>query len=310
MAERFLISRLSSLGDVVCSLPAAGALKKAFPQSELVWVVDPRFAGIAHSCRHIDKVVEVRPKLSPKSWPIIEGEFDAALDLQGLLKSGLVLKRTKAKLKVGYHWQREGTWLFSERVIPDPSSLHVVDQYVDVARSVGGMADTADFGLVPHQNALESVRAKLPDGRPFVAMNGGAGWATKRWPPDRFAVLIDMLAAQGIHCVLIGGPTDDDRQVGQEIAGRCSSQPSLLIGQTSMIELVALLSLAKGHVGGDTGSSHLAAGLGVPAVGLYSITKPARSCPYGQIDRCKYDGRGLAYIEPKAVYATLMEAMT
>ncbi len=309
MAERFLISRLSSLGDVVCSLPAAGALKKAFPESEVVWAVDPRFAGIARSCRHIDQVLEVKPKLKPDTWPVIEGEFDAALDLQGLLKSGLVLKGAQAKAKVGYHWQREGAWLFSERVIPDPSSLHVVDQYVDVARAVGGEADVADFGLVPGEDALESIRAKLGDLGSFVVMNGGAGWVTKRWPPAHFAKLVDLLAQQGVKSVLIGGATADDKQVGEEIASRSQAKPKVLIGGTSIAELVALLSLAKAHVAGDTGSSHLAAGLGIPAIGLYSITKPVRSCPYGQIDRCHYDARGLSYIKPESVYTTLMEAM-
>lgn len=309
MPERFLISRLSSLGDVVCSLPAAGALKQAFPESEIVWAVDPRFAGIVRSCQHVDEVLEVKPKLKPDSWPKIEGEFDAALDLQGLLKSGLVLKGSKAKVKVGYHWQREGAWLFSSRVVPDPSSLHVVDQYVDVARAVGGEADRADFGLEPLPESLASVQTKLNSDRPFVVMNGGAGWVTKRWPPAHFAALIDLLADQGMDTVLIGGKSDDDLGVQAEIERNCKSSPKLLAGQTSIPELVALLSLAKAHVGGDTGSSHIAAALGIPAIGLYSITKPVRSCPYGQIERCQYDARGLAYIQPEQVFRTLMESM-
>jgi heptosyltransferase I len=309
LAERFLISRLSSLGDVVCSLPAAGALKRAFPESSVVWAVDPRFAGIVRSCRFVDEVVEVKPSFKKETWPVFEGEFDAALDLQGLLKSALVLKGAKSKTKVGYHWQREGAWLFSERVIPDPSSFHVVDQYVDVARAVGGDADIAEFGLQPTPEAVESIRPKIPQDAPFVVLNGGAGWVTKRWPPERFSSLIDSLDAIGYRSALIGGRTDDDQQVGKAIEEAAKSKPVNLIGQTSILELVALLSLAKGHVGGDTGSSHLAAGLGIPAIGLYSITKPVRSCPYGQIDRCHYDARGLAHIEPDQVLSSLREAM-
>lgn len=333
MPERFLISRLSSLGDVVCSLPAAGALKRAFPKSEVVWAVDPRFAGIVQSCRHVDQVLEVKPKLKPDSWPTVEGEFDAALDLQGLLKSGLVLKGSKAKVKVGYHWQREGAWLFSSRVIPHPSSLHVVDQYVDVARAVGGETDRADFGLEPLPEAVLSVQSKLNesaealvrqsnlgdeavevlgsrlDRGEFVVMNGGAGWATKRWPTTHFSQLIDMLGEASFSTVLIGGSAIDDKVVAAEIFAQSQFKPIPMTGQTSITELVALLSLAKAHVGGDTGSSHLAAGLGIPAIGLYSITKPIRSCPYGQIERCQYDPRGLAYIQPDQVFSTLMESI-
>lgn len=100
---RFLISRLSSLGDVVCSLPAAGALKAAFPDSKIAWVVDPRFAEVVECCRHVDEVVRAKPGFSPSTWPRWEGEFEAALDLQGLLKSALPVARAKAKRKLGYH---------------------------------------------------------------------------------------------------------------------------------------------------------------------------------------------------------------
>jgi len=305
MGERYLISRLSSLGDVVCTLPVAAALKATKPDATITWAVDPRFAGIVECCRFVDEVVRCSPKFDPKTWPKLEGEFDAALDMQGLLKSALVVRNAKAKDKAGYHWQREGAWLFSSRVLPDSSSIHIVDQYVDVARAVGGQADRADFGLQPNPDDLQNLKSKIPN--EMVVMNGGAGWVTKRWPPAHFAKLIDSLAERGIQTVLMGGKTDKD--VAAEIASQATHKPLDLVGQTSVRELVALLSLAKAHVGGDTGSSHLAAGIGIPAIGLYSITKPARSCPYGQVERCHYDPRGLSFIEPEAVAMTVLEAI-
>jgi len=311
MTKRFLVSRLSSLGDVVCTLPVAGSLKAAYPDSHLAWAVDPRFAGIVECCRFVDEVVRCKPRPEPSSWPKIEGEFDAALDMQGLLKSAIVVARAKAKEKVGYHWQREGSWLFSSRVLPDPTSLHIVDQYIDVARTLGGSDESPSFGLLPSSDDVASMKAKLgPLEGGFVAMNGGAGWVTKRWPPAHFAALIDQLAEQGIASVLLGGKAEDDRSVARAIADAAKHKPIDLVGETSVRELVALLSLAKAHVGGDTGSSHLAAAVGIPAIGLYSITKPVRSCPYGQIDRCHYNPAGLRYIEPEAVARTVLEAIS
>jgi ADP-heptose:LPS heptosyltransferase len=73
--------------------------------------------------------------------------------------------------------------------------------------------------------------------------------------------------------------------------------------------LVALVLLGVAHVGGDTGSTHLAAALGRPAISVYSVTKPHRSCPYGQIDRCLYDPVSLANIKPNAVLNLLAEAV-
>lgn len=322
MGPRFLISRLSSLGDVACTLPVAGTLKAAFPESEIVWVADPRFSGVVECCTSVDRVVLAKPGLHPKTWPPVEGDFDAALDLQGLLKSAIPIGRAKAKLKLGYHWQREGAWLFSNPVVPDPTSYHIVDQYVDVARAaisrlganlpMSPASAPNPFALRPKDEDLASVRAKLAEvgisGR-FVAMNAGAGWATKRWPASFFAEAVDALARTGVQTVLLGGKAPADREAADAVASASKNKPADLLGKTSVRELIALLSLADAHLGGDTGSTHLMAALGKPAVGLYSITRPKRSCPYGQIDRCHYDPDSLANIAASPVVESLKEAL-
>lgn len=306
--KRFLIARLSALGDTVCSLPAAVALKKAFPDCHITWAVDPRFAGIVECCSAIDEVVRIE-----KLFTRIAGRFDAALDLQGLLKSGLLVGLARAKEKVGFHWQREGTGFFSRRVPPDPTSWHVVDQYVDVARALGGEMDRAEFAFAPKHDDVLSVRRKLKEkgvtGR-FVLMNAGAGWVTKRWQPEKFAALADRLQDElGLPTVLLGGKAEADVAAAQEVLSTARCKPVSLVGETGVRELVALVRLASLHVGGDTGSTHLAAALDVPAVGLYGLTRPQRSCPYGQIDRCHHDLRGLSYIEVGPVWETVKMAL-
>ncbi len=305
---KFLISRLSSLGDIVCSLPAASALKAGFPDSEVTWIVSETFFEIPSCCAAIDIVVPIAKKRVMALYtnpPSGKAEYEAALDLQGLFKSASMIVGAKAKRKVGYHWQREGSALFSQAVVPDPTSLHVVDQYVDVARAVGGVADRAEFALVPDPEATILIRQRL--GSNFVALNPGAAWTVKQWPPQRFAQLADMLSGEGFTVVLIGGK---ESVAAAEVEKLCKSKPINLSGETSLAELVALIGLAKAHVGGDTGSSHIAAALGIPAVGLYSATRPERSCPYGQIDRCHYDPRGLDYIEAADVFKTVREAIS
>ncbi len=308
MAASFLVSRLSSLGDVICTLPVVAALKDGFPDAKITWVVDPRFAGIVECCPLVDSVIRERPKLKIGALPKVQGEFDVALDMQGLLKSALIIATANAKRKVGYHWQREGSWLFSERIIPDPTSIHIVDQYVDVARAVGGIADEAQFKLEPHENDVPNVQAKLADAGvsgPYWIINPGAAWVTKRWPAPSFGAICDWLSERGIAPVLIGGPTEADKETARSVIEHCTKPVANLCGQTSVRELVALLASAKGHVGGDTGSSHLAAALGIPAIGLYSITKPARSCPYGQIQRCLYHADSLSMIPTQDVILEL-----
>ncbi|MEZ0326815.1 MAG: glycosyltransferase family 9 protein [Fimbriimonas sp.] len=286
----------------------AVALKRAFPESHITWLVDPRFAGVVECCEAVDEVIKTKPNL--KNIPRYDREFEAALDMQGLLKSALGIARAKAKRKVGYHWQREGSFLFSERILPDPSSFHIVDQYVDVARAIGAEMDKAEFALKPKEEDILSVRAKLKakglSGR-FIVMNAGAGWATKRWPPKHFAQVIDAL---DLPTVLVGGKAEADRQAADEVIRACTNKPHDLLGETNIKELVALLRLASAHVGGDTGSTHIAAALETPAIGLYSITRPQRSCPYGQIERCHYDPAGLANITPEEVMKTISAAIS
>lgn len=312
MPQRFLLSRLSSLGDVVCSLPAACALRRTFPESEIVWAVDPRFAGVVECCSAVSEVRSVKPGFSPGSWPRYEQRFDVALDLQGLLKSAVCIARAQAGRKLGYHWQREGSWIFSQRVIPDASSHHVVDQYVDVARAAGAEADRAEFMLVPSVEAVESVAQKLRAlgvGR-YVVVNPGAGWVSKRWPPEHFGALIDLVHAAGVQVVLVGGRAESDRAAASEVVAACREAPSSLVGDTSIKELIALIAGGLAHVGGDTGTSHIAAALGTPAVGLYSITRPRRSCPYGQAERCHHSSDSLAAIHPQAVWDTMQSLLS
>jgi ADP-heptose:LPS heptosyltransferase len=305
---RFLISRLSALGDTVCCLPVAAALKRQFPECHITWVVDPRFAGIVECCRAVDEIVAIKPNLG--NLPKYAEPFEAALDMQGLLKSALCVARAKATRKVGYHWQREGSWLFSEKVLPDPSSFHIVDQYVDVARALGCETSRAEFALTAKEEDVLAVRVKLKaagvSGR-FVVINAGAGWVTKRWPAASFAQVID---AFELPAVLVGGKADADRQAAEEVIRLCKRPPITLLGQTNVRELVALIRMASAHLGGDTGSTHIAAALDIPAVGLYSVTRPQRSCPYGQIDRCHYDPAGLDKIDPEPVLTTLRSAIS
>jgi ADP-heptose:LPS heptosyltransferase len=203
--------------------------------------------------------------------------------------------------------------LFSAKVIPDPSSLHVVDQYVDVARAAGAVCDRAEFHLWPTPESLVRVRNLLNEHgvfSKFVVANAGAGWPTKRWPATHFAELSRMLHEMKIPVVFIGAKSAADVDAMREVQAAGAEHAINLLGKTSVHDLIALVALAAAHVGGDTGSSHIAAALGKPAVGLYSITRPERTCPYGQIERCLYDPRGLAQISVDAALDKVKEALS
>ena len=303
-----MISRLSSLGDVVHCLPAAVALRKTFPECEIVWCVDKRFAGIVELCGAVDRVVRW-PQDRRERRSVLEeiGSFDVAFDLQGLLKSALIVAGAKASRKLGYHWQREGSWLFTQLVAPDPTSLHVTDKYVDVVRCAGAEADRAEFMLEPRGSDVEKARALVGSTGRLVICNAGAGWASKRWPARHFASLAVSMRSHGMQVAFIGA--EPDRPVFRAVVDAGAGDVLDLVGKTSVAELVALISIADAHVGGDTGSSHVAAALGKPAIGLYSATRPERTCPYGQRNNTLYDPSGLGAIDPGRVLDKLLAAI-
>jgi ADP-heptose:LPS heptosyltransferase len=109
--------------------------------------------------------------------------------------------------------------------------------------------------------------------------------------------------------VLIGGKANADIEAAEAVLEASKAPICNLLGKSSVRQLVALISLGNAHVGGDTGSTHIAAALGVPAIGLYSITKPERTCPYGQFHRCHYNPVGLAEIDPVDVFATVWDSV-
>lgn len=287
---RIFIARMSALGDVVCSLPAAVALREGFPDAEIHWMVDKRFRGIVDCCSAVNHTVELPKGLQQLKEKMAElGEFDLALDLQGLLKSALPVKLARAKQRFGYHWQREGAAILVPRVMPNLNSIHVVDQYLDVAVAAGGKVSRKGFAIQPKGEDVELVRKKLqeaglPGEEQFVLMNAGAGWVTKRWNPAYFAHVTQAVQARGFHVAFLG--TEADRPAFQEVKAHGVTALDML-GKTNVRQLVALTSLARLHLGGDTGSTHLAAALGIPAIGVYTLTKPERSCPYGQREHCR-----------------------
>lgn len=291
-----LMVRLSAIGDVVHTMPVAAALKRSFPHIRLVWAVEDRCAELVECNCYVDEVFSLprhawrMRRLSPKTWldggskllELRRRRFDLALDLQGLLKSAVVALASGAPVRLGYHWQREGARFLVKGVPPPTEPSHVVEQYLDVVRALGGEVEPVDFGLGIPDAAVASIRRLLRDlgvSSPYAVINPSAGHPRKRWPPERFAVVCERLRAEGVAPVLVGHSSD--APIAAAIQSACHDLVADAVGRTSLVELAALIRDSRLHIAGDTGSVHMAAALGVPLVALYAATDPARSGPYG-----------------------------
>jgi heptosyltransferase-1 len=297
--------KLSSLGDVVHALPVAATLRARLPGVRLTWIVEQREAAVLAGHPALDDIVTVdtrgwRRSRSPAALAqtgravtalarrLAAARFDAALDLQGLIKSGILTAMTRAPLRGGFHaWSsREPLGaLFTNRRVARPSGVHVVEQYLAIPAVLGITVPVIDFRL-PSDPVAETtideffVSAGIKPRNRVVVLNPGAGRPSKRWPTDRFRALAARLTAEaGAHVIVVWGPGEE--ALAQAITDNPPGGRIVLGQPTSLTQLIAVLRRASLVVAADTGPLHLAAALGTPCLGLYGPTDPSRNGPYG-----------------------------
>jgi heptosyltransferase I len=302
--------KLSSIGDVVHALPVAASLRAALPQARITWIVERREAAVLRGNAALIEIVPVdtrgwRRARSPLGIAETTGalvalgrhlrasRFDVAIDLQGLVKSGLITAATRAPLRIGFAASdcRESlnTLFTNRRVTPPPSAQHVVDRYLSLLAPLGVRAAAVEFSLPGSDAAEERVnellaRLGITSRDRLVVLNPGAGRPDKRWPGVHFRGLARRLVEDAkVRVLVTWGPhelAEARAIVGDETGGRAAVAPP-----TSLEDLLAVLRRASVLVAGDTGPLHMAAALGTPCVGLYGPTSAARNGPYGRIHR-------------------------
>jgi lipopolysaccharide heptosyltransferase I len=312
--NRILIVRLSAIGDVVHVLPALAALRQALPRAHIAWLVEALSAQLLEGHPLLDELI-VYPRTQWRQrgyWrSMLAGEmtrfmgelrrrrFDVAIDFQGLTKSAVLPWVGAARRRIGYGGEdgREmSRWFYTERVRPPREAVHVVQRNLSLLAPLGiesaaePLIASLEFPFPDYTRERERLDAKLEaigigrDER-FVAMNPGAGWETKRWPPEHYGALAGAVArACDCRVVLTWGPGEEAAidaalaAVDPAARDRVHRAPA-----TTLRELATLLDRSLAAVGGDTGPIHLAAARGVPVVALYGGSDPKRNRPVGPI---------------------------
>jgi lipopolysaccharide heptosyltransferase I len=307
--------KLSAIGDVVHALPVAAALHAALPQARLTWIVERREAAVLRGNPALSEILPVdtrewrrarRPLAVARTTGALVAlrrhlracRFDVAIDLQGLVKSGVITAATAAPMRIGFaaaHCREGLNVLFTnQRVTPPPSARHIVDRYLALVEPLGARARPVEFVLPTDGPADARIDEFLMDAglKPrdrLVVLNPGAGRPDKRWPTERFRVLARRLAGDaGASVLVVWGPNElaDARTiVGSDAPGYATLAPS-----TNLDELLAVLRRASVVVAADTGPLHLAAALGTRCVGLYGPTAAERNGPYGRGHRALQSG--------------------
>jgi len=324
------IVRLSALGDVVHGLPVATVLRARMPGARITWIVERRHGTLLRGHRAIDEVVYTdtqRWRRARQPHDVIDAarglgtvirrlrdaRFDVAIDLQGLLKSGVVTALTRAPIRIGFDAAhcREMSGMFTNRHVSPPSTRHVVDQNLALLSALDIRHDDEarfdlpiDLDAETRADEFFSASGLKPHDR-VVVLNPGAGRPAKRWPPAAFGELARRLTEHGAaKIVVVWGP--GERDLARRIVETSASDDAMEAPPTDVQGLLAILRRASVMVSGDSGPLHLAAAVGVPCVGLFGPTSAQRNGPYGTIHRTIQSGDGtLAGIDADAVAASV-----
>jgi lipopolysaccharide heptosyltransferase II len=294
--RRILVREVNWLGDLVMSLPALRAIRRAWPDAHVAVLVRRELAGFFDGARWIDEVIPfaiargIRGIVDRRRVirDIRAGSFDLAILFPTSFESALWVTMAGVPRRAGYSADARSAMLTLRALPPAAATVgHQVHFWLQMVRAtVGAVGDASDFAIAADEANLIRVRTWLASRRkradgPLVAIAPAAAYGpAKEWPAQHFARLIDHLAEHiGTECVLVGAP--GERARCEQVAATAQSGAIVAAGETNVAELLAILAIADGFVGNDSGAMHVSAALGKPTVGIFGSTNPMRTAPMG-----------------------------
>lgn len=292
---KILIVKLSSIGDVVHAIAFVNRLKEALPRAEVDWVVNDAYAGLVKNVRGVRRVWHFRRAAWGKEWhrPRTWGEiatlmnwirrekYDVCLDLQGLLRSGLITALSGAKIRAGFSNAREGSrWLYSHKVEPGKQPHAVAVLFRALPLFAIDPPPHPDFTFdIPAQSRaqVDALLEGLGIRGPFVVFHVGARWKTKMWPAAHWHALAGDVRGKSGLPVLFTGSEADVPLINQIIDGRDGLYN--LAGGLGLAETSALLARCALMVTVDSGPMHIAAAFDRPIVAIFGPTSPQKTGP-------------------------------
>ena len=286
---RFLIVRLGALGDVIHGIPAAAALRAQFPAAQIDWVTDPRYVELLGLVRGLDRRVPIDTRRLAEAVSTIRelrgARYDAAIDLQGLIKSAAIARGAGADRTIGFpgaHLREPAARFFYSETPSPGDAAHVIFKNMALLAPLGVREARVAFPLdVPETPAAGEVRGRA--GRSgYALLNPGAAWPNKRWPPDRFGALAALIRERlGLRSFVLWGPGEDALAAAVTAASGGAAE---MAPATTTVDLFALARSARLMVSGDTGPLHIAAAMGTPIVSLFGPTRAERNGPWAAAD--------------------------
>ena len=300
---RILLVKLSSLGDIVHTLPVLQDILQAMPGAQIDWVIEKSFAPLLTQVKGLNRIVPCELRRWRKSWwaaqtlndwrafkaDLQQQSYDAVMDLQGLTKSALVARLAKltptgkryamANQTEGSGYEVPTRWVADVAIALEPHVHAVARGRLLAARALGYNADVVKkssiYGLIVPVACLNQSLAAPKK----IAFIHGTSRQDKTWPVQNWVALGKRLAANGYQVTLVHGNAQEFA-TSQAIAtqlGSCATVLPLL----SLDALASELAQCTGAIGVDSGVSHIAVALGLPHVQIYNFDTAWRTGPLG-----------------------------
>lgn len=302
--NKILIIRLSSLGDIIHTLPAFSTLRTAFQGAHITWVVEDKGREILELVPGLDRIVVVSTKNRAWSSRAFRSEIrrvigeirdknQVAIDFQGLIKSGLLAWLSRAEQRVGFARSdlREplAGWFYTTRAAPYSDRGHVIFKNLKLLESLGVARQEPVFPLDLPDKLRDDVRDILKDlgfesGCRLVVLNVGAAWETKLWPAGKWSALIRSLPRPDVFPLLLWG-SEKEKSLAEQIA---TATGAPLTPFLPLRQVLALLSAADLVVSGDTFALQAACALARPVVAIFGPTTPERNGPFREEDKTAF----------------------
>jgi heptosyltransferase II len=297
--KRVLVKEVNWLGDLVLSLPALVRLRAAFASATLSVLIRHELAGFFDGIDWIDEVIPYSVRTGVRGWAdqrkivaaLRARRFDLAVIFPNSFRSALWMMLAGVPRRAGYATDGR-RFLLTNPALPKASvkeghqSFYWLGMVSDTLGILPALPDSTYYPLEVSTQSVGRVTQWLASHRrkrnaPLIAISSAAAYGpAKEWPPLYYAQLIDLLdEIAGAECILLG--TAAERFKCEELAVMTRVGALVAAGNTDVGELKALLSRCDGFAGNDSGAMHLAAALGIPAVGIFGSTNPVRTGPVG-----------------------------
>ena len=302
---RILIVKLSSIGDIIHTLPAVAAVRRALPEADISWVVEERSAEILRDCKLLDSLIEVNTRsmrggkvideivmdMTRQASAIRKRKYDIAIDFQGLLKSGVIAKISGAKRRWGFAKKdlRESAsrFLLTDTVEIEPKT-HIIRKNLRLASAALGFEcddNNLEFPIATTDEHRAEAAAIIQQTKgSFAILNPAGGWVTKLWHAEKFGQLADAIWEEtGMVSVVATAP--NEAGLAESVAAN-SRTGKLVLTQPTLKGFYELAKQSRVYVGGDTGPTHIAVAAGAPVVGLFGPTEWWRNGSHAPGDIC------------------------